>query len=162
MFRGENCKIFVSTGYDNCLTGVKTNGLYVFSVSIIISPELNVSVHDSDKTVLWHLRLSHVGETGLRKLSQLGCLGSDNISKLDFCEICILGKTTKPSYKLGIHRSVRVYWTIYILIFGGQLELNLQLENTIFLLSLLIIVEECGFTSCQIRMKLLNYLRSGG
>lgn len=55
----------ITNGEVECLKGVKVNGLYVFSNTTLISPELNLTTSSvNDRTTLWHLRLGHVGELG--------------------------------------------------------------------------------------------------
>lgn len=41
------------------------------------------------------MRLGHVGELAIKKQSQMDGLGKDHVSKLEFCENCVLGKSTK-------------------------------------------------------------------
>lgn len=60
-------------------------------------------VDDSEKTKLWHLRLSHVSERSLTELSKQGLLCGDKIGKLGFCENCILGKSCKVKFNTTIH-----------------------------------------------------------
>ena len=47
-----------------------------------------------EKTTLWHQRLGHIGEKGLRILHRNGMVeGMSNISlDFDFCEHCVYGK----------------------------------------------------------------------
>lgn len=66
--------VTVFRGNQVWLVGHKTNdnGLYMFSGSTTISLELHVSDYVMDKTSLWHLRLGHVSDLALKKLSQMG------------------------------------------------------------------------------------------
>ena len=41
-----------------------------------------------DKTRLWHLRLGHISEKGLRELEKKSGFGTDKIENLEFCEDC--------------------------------------------------------------------------
>lgn len=52
---------------------------------------------NQDTTTLWHLRLGHVSEYGLLELNKKRLLGSNQISKLEFCEKCVLGKSSSSS-----------------------------------------------------------------
>ena len=47
---------------------------------------------DEDITKLWHMRLEHMSQKGLELLSKRGLLCGQSISKVEFCEHCILGK----------------------------------------------------------------------
>lgn len=88
------------------LKGAKLNGLYIFSSSTLISLELNlVTSSGNDRIVLWHLRLGNTSEHGLQKFSQMGCLRKYLISKLDFCENCVHGKSSKTKFGTETHRS---------------------------------------------------------
>ncbi|KAH9800547.1 Integrase catalytic domain-containing protein [Citrus sinensis] len=55
---------------ETVIKGVRKNGLYILVGS---SPEHGVSVSVTrDKTKLWHMRLAHISERGLRELSNQG------------------------------------------------------------------------------------------
>ncbi|KAH9648891.1 hypothetical protein KPL70_025781 [Citrus sinensis] len=93
------------------LKGIRKNGLYVLegtTVTRMVSVSSSSSV---DKTRLWHLRLGHMSLRGLKKLSKQGLLGSDTIGEMVFCEDCVLGKSTRTSFKSSVHttRSILDY-----------------------------------------------------
>jgi hypothetical protein len=52
----------------------------------------NVSYNDSDSVRLWHQRLGHMSERGLKVLSDRKLLPSLNSLKLDLCKHYIYGK----------------------------------------------------------------------
>ena len=54
-----------------------------------------VSENDSDSIRLWHQRLGHMSERGLKNLSYRMLLRSLKSSKLYFCKHCIYGKQSK-------------------------------------------------------------------
>ena len=56
------------------MKGIRRNGLYVL-VGSITMPVITTSV-SSDKTKLWHMRLAHMSERGLKELSKQGLLGN--------------------------------------------------------------------------------------
>lgn len=63
----------------------------------------------ADKTSLWHLRLGHISETDLKKISEKGCFEKDHIYTLPFCEKCTLGNSNKVSFpKIVVHRTAYV------------------------------------------------------
>lgn len=65
---------------------------------------LSASVRN-DKTKLWHIRLGHMSERGLKELEKQRLFGHDNISKLEFCEMCIFGKATRQKFNPGKHET---------------------------------------------------------
>ena len=66
----------------------------------VVSGEDTMSVVDTiDKIKIWHLRLGHIGERGLKELEKQGVLGNDKLGDLEFCEDCVLGKATRSSFK---------------------------------------------------------------
>lgn len=54
-------------------------------------------------TQLWHMRMFHLSEKGLKELAKQTHLGGDVITKLKFCEECFLGKSQKTSYDTDKH-----------------------------------------------------------
>ncbi|KAH9800545.1 Integrase catalytic domain-containing protein [Citrus sinensis] len=68
--KAENGEIHVTDKGETVIKGVRKNGLYILVGS---SPEHGVSVSVTrDKTKLWHMRLAHISERGLRELSNQG------------------------------------------------------------------------------------------
>ncbi|TXG73297.1 hypothetical protein EZV62_001876 [Acer yangbiense] len=63
---------------------------------------------NSDKGVLWHMRLGHMSERGLCELSKKHLLGGDQVTKLDFYENCVLGKQHKLSFTTAQHNTKEV------------------------------------------------------
>ncbi|KAH9716240.1 hypothetical protein KPL71_021389 [Citrus sinensis] len=93
------------------LKGIRKNGLYVLEGTTVIGMVLVSSSSSVDKTRLWHLRLGHMSLRGLKELSKQGLLGSDTIGEMVFCEDCVLGKSTRTSFKSSVHttRSILDY-----------------------------------------------------
>lgn len=60
-----------------------------------------------DEGNLWHKRLAHINEKGLNILQKRGLLNSANAFKLNPCEECIKGKSTKLPYKQITYRAER-------------------------------------------------------
>ena len=61
-----------------------------------------------NQTNLWHKRLGYISEKGLYYLNKSNVFGHDILSKLEFCENCVLGKQHRLSFKLSSHRSKSV------------------------------------------------------
>ncbi|KAH9764272.1 hypothetical protein KPL70_001465 [Citrus sinensis] len=81
------------------MKGVRKNGLYILVGS---SPVQGISACVTrDKTKLWHMRLAHISERGLKELSNQGLLGDDKVTSLEFCEKCVFGKATRLKFSSG-------------------------------------------------------------
>jgi len=64
-----------------------------------------VSEHDSSSIRLWHQRLGHMSERGLKILADHKLLPNIRSGKLDFCKHCLFGKQNKQKFKTGKHTS---------------------------------------------------------
>lgn len=62
-----------------------------------------INLSEKDQTQLWHSRLGHVGQKGLEMLVKRGCIPSDQVSTVKFCEDCVIGKTHKVSFGPAQH-----------------------------------------------------------
>ncbi len=54
---------------------------------------------------LWHQRLGHMSERGLKILADRKLLPNLKSGKLDFCKHCLFGKQSKQRFKIGKHTS---------------------------------------------------------
>ncbi|KAH9750404.1 hypothetical protein KPL71_013868 [Citrus sinensis] len=81
------------------MKGIRRNGLYVLTGSTA-EPAITASV-SSDRTKLWHMRLAHMSEKGMKEPSKQGLLGNDQITSLQFCEKCVFGKATRHRFNPG-------------------------------------------------------------
>ncbi|KAH9717014.1 hypothetical protein KPL71_021670 [Citrus sinensis] len=91
--KAENGQIEIIENGVVIMKGIRRNGLYVLVGSL---PQLGVTtIVTSDKTKLWHIRLGHISERGLKELDKQGLFGHDHISQLEFCERCVFGKATR-------------------------------------------------------------------
>lgn len=59
----------------------------------------------NDDTDLWHMRLGHLSEGGMRELHKRGLLHGVKTCKLEFCKYCLYGKQRRVSFKTGVHTS---------------------------------------------------------
>ena len=97
--KAENEEIQVIDKGVVVMKGVRKNGLYILVGS---SPVHGISASViRDKTKLWHMRLAHISERGLRELSNQGLFGDYKISFLKFCEKCVFGKATRQKFSMG-------------------------------------------------------------
>jgi hypothetical protein len=70
--------------------------------------------------MLWHQRLGHIGEKGLRTLHDKGMVeGMSNCTlDFDFCEHCIYGKHNRVRFPSGATRAKRILELIHSDVFG--------------------------------------------
>ncbi|KAH9648136.1 hypothetical protein KPL70_025471 [Citrus sinensis] len=97
--KAENGELQVIKNGRVTMKGVRRNGLYIL-VGSSSTPGIMASV-SKDKTKLWHMRLGHMSEKGLRELKKQGVIGSDQITSLEFCEKCVFGKATRQKFGTG-------------------------------------------------------------
>ena len=55
---------------------------------------------------------------GLQEFSQQELLGEDKISKLEFCETCVLGKSSRVKLSLSTHKSNEILEYIHSNLWG--------------------------------------------
>ena len=77
-------------------------------------------VVSGEKTMLWHQRLGHIGEKGLRILHGKGMVEGMNNSSLDFdfCENCVYGKQNRVSFPSGSKRAKQILEIVHSDVFG--------------------------------------------
>ena len=73
-----------------------------------------------DKTKLWHMRLAHISERGLRELSNQGLFGNDKISSLKFSEKCVFGKATRLKFSMGRKETKQTLDYIHSYLWGSS------------------------------------------
>ena len=81
------------------MKGVRKNELCILVGSSLVHG-ISASVI-RDQTKLWHMRLAHISERGLRELSNQGLLGDDKVTSLKLCEKCVFRKATRLKFSLG-------------------------------------------------------------
>ena len=98
----------VSAGAMELMKGTRRNNLY-FLQGHTVTRDVSVSEAESKRaretTRLWHMRLAHVGEKSLQNLIRKGLLKGATACKLDFCELCVLGKQTRVKFGTTIHNT---------------------------------------------------------
>ncbi|RVX19433.1 Retrovirus-related Pol polyprotein from transposon TNT 1-94 [Vitis vinifera] len=85
---------------------------------------------ESNSTVLWHMRLGHMGERGMMELHKRNLLKGIKTCKLDFCKYCVFGKHNKVQFKTTIHKTeavlnyvhTDVWGPVRVASLGGSLE----------------------------------------
>jgi hypothetical protein len=60
---------------------------------------------NDDNTVLWHMRLGHLGKHGMFELHKRNLLKGVKSCKLGLYKYCVYGKQRKVSFKVASHTS---------------------------------------------------------
>ena len=110
-FVGVDGHCSVYNGDRLMLMGVRHGNLYFLRGDTVEGGAMVSEVLDEKsmtQTQLWHMRLGHVGEKGLKALSKRGLLGDEQLGKLDFCEHCILGKQTRVKFDTAEHTTAGI------------------------------------------------------
>ena len=84
------------------MKGTKLNGLYVLNGQTTVG-EASVIENSEDKARLWHLRLGHMSERGLKELQKKGVFGSDKLNSLGFCKDCVIGTAFRLKFESTVH-----------------------------------------------------------
>ena len=127
MFEKDTCMMV--RGALVLMRGVQIGTLYKLQGSIVIDgcnrsvvPESGAEnlVVSGEKTMLWHQRLEHIGEKGLRILHGKGMVeGMSNISlDFDFRENCVYGKQNRVSFTFGGKRAKHILELVHSDVFG--------------------------------------------
>ena len=68
----------------------------------LTSGKENATVEDGESSTLWHQRLGHVSEKGMKMLASKGRIPQLKNVTVEFCEPCILGKQKRVTFmKMG-------------------------------------------------------------
>jgi hypothetical protein len=97
-----------------------TNGCNIYVVLEQKNKKDKTNTVPEKKTMLWHQRLGHIGEKGLRKLHGKGMVeGMYNCTlDFDFCEHCIYGKQNRVRFPSGATRTKGILDLIPSDVFG--------------------------------------------
>ena len=142
MFDQIRCKIrleygqlCVLNGSNLVMKGIRKNGVYIFDGEVI-SGEAGVSGKSTeDKTKIWHLRLEHISAKGLKELEHQGMFGSNKIGKLEFCEVCVLRKSLRGSFKRSSQKLLSRLEYAHTDLWGPAQ--NVSLRGSIYFLSII-------------------------
>ncbi|CAM8916933.1 unnamed protein product [Rhodiola kirilowii] len=107
-FKAENGTMKVTKGLLIIMKGVRMNGIYVLLGNTIVGAVVNYTKNANIDIFLWHLRLGHGSEKGICKLHEQGNLGNGKLGNLDFCENCVLGKSSRVKFNKAIHRTTDI------------------------------------------------------
>lgn len=101
-FSSEKGYMNVSMNGKILLTAERRNSLYYLVAGIVVG---SMNLAEADDIELWHKRLGHLGEGGMRELMKKGIISASEGQKLKQCEHCVIGKSKKLPYKAGKHTS---------------------------------------------------------
>lgn len=116
----ENDTMKIVKGVMVKLKGKLTNGLYLLQVNALLGTAAIASSQDQKKAKLWHMRLGHASEKGLKELKKQGLSGDCEIGTLDNCEHCIYGKTTWVSFSKRKHISRGILDYVHANLWGPE------------------------------------------
>eukprot|EP00253_Pinus_taeda_P034280 PITA_34280 len=127
VFENDTCKMV--QGALVLMRGVWIGTMYKLQGSTVVDgcnssmvPENGAEnlVVSGEKTMLWHQRLGHIGEKGLRILHGKGMVeGMSNRSlDFDFCENCVYGKQNQVSFPSGGKRTKQILELVHSDVFG--------------------------------------------
>jgi hypothetical protein len=105
-YKSENGIMKVSKGAMVVMTGQKiSSNVYKLLGNTILGGVAAVAESEDDDTLLWHMRLGHMSERGMRELHKRNLLTGIKSCKLDFCKYCIMGKQCRVRFKTAIHKT---------------------------------------------------------
>ena len=82
-----------------------TTSFNIASSSTKSSSAAIVTAQMHSQASLWHKRLGHISEGGIRELSKQKLLGKKSLDALEFCEHCIYGKAKRLKFAVAEHHS---------------------------------------------------------
>nr|GFA80675.1 retrovirus-related Pol polyprotein from transposon TNT 1-94 [Tanacetum cinerariifolium]GFA80716.1 retrovirus-related Pol polyprotein from transposon TNT 1-94 [Tanacetum cinerariifolium] len=110
--RAKDGVIKIISGVLVVMKGIhKINNTYHYKGRTVVGTVAAVTDDDrnSKAVKLWHMRLGHAGEKSINLLIKQGLLKGLSSCKLDLCEHCINGKTTRVKFRTVIHKT-QEFW----------------------------------------------------
>ena len=120
-FKAGNGILKVCKGALISMRGTHLRGnIYKLEGSTVIGGAAVATPHapTTDDTLLWHLRLGHMSETGMLKLQARGLLHGVRSCKLEFCKYCVKGKQCRVTFKTAKHDTEGVIDYIHADVWG--------------------------------------------
>ena len=108
----------VTKGAMVVMKGLKQSGnIYSLLGTTIVGGATAVE-DEYDNIVLWHMRLGHMGEHGMRELHRRNLLKGVKSCKLDFCKFCVLEKQNRVQFKTATHKTEGILDYVHIDVWG--------------------------------------------
>lgn len=128
-FKSGNGVMIVLRNSKQIMQGVKRNNLYYLEADVVNDSDLLVSesyaVQNCSEASKWHRRLVHISEKGLQVLQSQGRLKGSGIFKLDACEVCVMGKSSKLPFKTSSYRATSCLEYVYCDLWGPTRQTTL-------------------------------------
>ncbi|GJR12950.1 retrovirus-related pol polyprotein from transposon TNT 1-94, partial [Tanacetum coccineum] len=105
----------------------KINNTYHYKGRTVVGTVAAVTDGDrhSEAVKLWHMRLGHAGEKSLNLLIKQGLLKGLSSCKLDLCEHCINGNTTRVKFGTAIHKTQGILDYVHSDVWGPSKTISL-------------------------------------
>jgi len=104
-FTGQGGALKVSKGALVVMKEKINGNLYTLQGKVEMSQAVVASKIVEDPTRLWHQRLGHMSEKGLKVLMTRKLLPDLKTLDLEFCKHCVFGKQCRLKFKVGSHTS---------------------------------------------------------
>ncbi|KAL2491297.1 Integrase catalytic domain-containing protein [Abeliophyllum distichum] len=85
----------------------KRYGLYYLQGEALHAKDSRWVSINTDRSDIWHRRMGHIENKGLKYLSSLNLLDKDTVAPLSFCETCVLVKSHRVIFEIGQHNTKR-------------------------------------------------------
>lgn len=72
---------------------------HAFSIESEKVYETKIDENVKNSTMLWHSRLGHMSNRGIKILNDSGAFKNDCVFEIDFCERCLAGKQHRVSFQ---------------------------------------------------------------
>ncbi|KAK1427083.1 hypothetical protein QVD17_15766 [Tagetes erecta] len=115
----RNGKARISKGSLVMLSGSrKGNNIYLLDGNALTGSVDVVHNTSINHAMLWHDRLGHISDQGLTELKKQLLIIDIDKSELEFCEHCVLGKSTRVKFGKGKHISKEVLEYVHADVWG--------------------------------------------
>lgn len=104
-FIGQGGVLKVSKGAMIVMKAEKVGNLYKLLGNTVTGGAVVITKEAIDSTLLWHMRLGHMSEQGLKVLIDRKSIKDLKSCSLNLCEHCIYGKQCRLKFKIGSHVS---------------------------------------------------------
>lgn len=127
-YKSEKGNLKVMKGSLVVLKGKLQHGMYILQ-GIVISSDAAVLTNKTDKTLIWHKRLRHIGMKGKQ-----GVIDPKKISALDICEACIFGKSHRLKFSHATYKTKGILEYVHLDLWGSS-KVPFSLSNFKYFIS---------------------------
>ena len=117
-YKSINGSLKITKGSLIVMKGDKINGLYILQGETVPTAEASLVKGQESDMQLWHHRLGHISEQGLKELHKQGIIKSLNSCALPFCEACVLGKQHKLKFTPARHTTKKILEYVHADLWG--------------------------------------------